>query len=144
MAGDDAVMLLRLQRAYDTGAGHRSSVRRWMQDNHEALGIPVRGRPGRLGLANGLVHREWFQECGRFCLEEGDGAQDLEPGEQDGGRGRQMFGSLLWRVGALYFVVQLVERLRERRRRLKGVVPGAGRQSSQTVPKWLKRKRRPI
>jgi len=37
MAGDDAVMLLRLQRAYDTGAGHRSSVRRWMQDNHEAL-----------------------------------------------------------------------------------------------------------
>lgn len=55
-----------------------------------------------------------------------------------------MFRSLLWRVGALYFVVQLVERLRERRRRLKGVVPGAGRQSSQTVPKWLKRKRRPI
>lgn len=37
MAGDDAVMLLRLQRAYDAGAGHRSSVKRWMQDNHEAL-----------------------------------------------------------------------------------------------------------
>ena len=49
-----------------------------------------------------------------------------------------MFRSLLWRVGALYFVIQLVERLKERKRRLKG------RQSLETVPKWLKRKRRPI
>ncbi len=37
MVGDDPVIFLHLQRAYDAGAGHRSSVKRWMTDNHEAL-----------------------------------------------------------------------------------------------------------